>query len=147
MNDVKELLVKTHPDLWDKDGNAIAAAPASGWDILRAAWKAGHNLPTNSADRKLFPVRSGVIEYTPAALVALALGSKIGNDKHNPGQPLQHSRAKSSDHGDCEARHMIDVGDPALDTLEELTWKAWRANMELQLYAESLGAPRAPRAR
>jgi len=122
---------------------AVRATP---WDMLRAAWKAGHWLPTDSAERKNFPVRTGCLEYIPAALAAFALGSKIGNDKHNPGQPLQHSRAKSSDHEDCEARHMIDCNDPGLDRLEELTWKFWRAGMELQIYAEELGAPKAPRA-
>jgi hypothetical protein len=117
------------------------------WDILVAAWKQGRVLPTDSAARKHFPVRGGVVEYFPAALVACAFWSKISNDKHNPGQELHHSRDKSADHGECEMRHMVDCGDPGSNKLEELTAKFWRAGAELQIYAEGLGAPRAPRAK
>jgi hypothetical protein len=116
------------------------------WDILREAWKSGHILPTDSAARKMFPVHDGVIQYAPAALVAMALVSKLGNDKHNPGQPLQHSRGKSADHPDCILRHTIDLADPKLDELEERAQRFWRAAIEFQIYAESLGAPKAPRA-
>lgn len=41
----------------------------------------------------------------------LALISKEGNDKHNPGEPLHHARGKSMDHGDCLLRHLMDLQD------------------------------------
>jgi hypothetical protein len=114
---------------------------------LRGAWAAGSTLPKDSAERKEFPVHAGVVRYCPAALVAMAAVSKAGNDKHNPGQPLHHARSKSTDQEDCQMRHMIDAEDPTCDRLEELACKAWRACIELQIYAESLGAPMAPGAK
>jgi hypothetical protein len=127
--------------------HAASAVPETPWDTLRAAWADGRTLPLDSEARKMFPVRSGVVEYMPAALVAAALVAKLGNDKHNPGLELQWARAKSADHGDCEMRHTIDAGDPKCDRLEELACKFLRAGWELQIYAESLGAPKAPRAK
>jgi hypothetical protein len=124
-----------------------ASASASIWDVLRAAWAAGHVLPTDSNERKRFPIQTGCVEYAPAALVAMAAVSKVGNDKHNPGQELHHSRSKSADHSDCIMRHDIDAGDPTTDKLEEMACKVWRTLVEFQVYAESLGAPKAPRAR
>lgn len=115
------------------------------WDLLRSAWAAGRTLPRDSAERKLFPVRSGCVEYIPAALVAFAYLSRLGNEKHNPGEELHHARSKSTDHADCLMRHEIDQHEG--DRLEELTCAFWRAGLELQLYAESLGAPKAPRAK
>ncbi len=68
-------------------------------------------LPADSAKRKEHPIYSGVLKYAPAALAGVARISKLGNDKHNPGEPLHHSRGKSADHPDCILRHAIDVAD------------------------------------
>lgn len=68
-------------------------------------------LPTDSQARKEIPLFSGVLKYAPAALAGMARISKAGNDKHNPGEPLHHARGKSSDHGDCVIRHVMDVAD------------------------------------
>lgn len=65
-------------------------------------------LPDDRQARKDTPVWSGVLEYFPAAICAAARISKIGNDIHNPGEPLHHARGKSMDHTDCIARHLID---------------------------------------
>ncbi len=48
-------------------------------------------LPTDSDERKEIPIFSGVMNYFPLALAAVARHSKRGNDKHNPGQPLHWS--------------------------------------------------------
>lgn len=66
-------------------------------------------LPQDSGERKNFPLYSGLVKYFPAALAAVAYVSKIGNDKHNPGEPLHHARRKSKDHADCIGRHLIDM--------------------------------------
>ncbi len=58
--------------------------------------------------RKAAPVYSGFMAYFPDAIIAVAQLSKIGNDQHNPGQPLHWSKDKSNDHLDCQARHMLD---------------------------------------
>lgn len=121
--------------------------PPTVWDLLRATWTTGRLLPTDSAARKEFPLWAGVDRYFPAALVACSAVSKVGNDKHNPGQPMHHARTKSTDQEDCVRRHTLDADDPGADKLEELACKFWRAAAELQIYAESLGAPKAPGAK
>lgn len=94
-------------------------------------------LPTDSAGRKAQPIATGVLDYFPLALAAVARLSKIGNDKHNPGEPLNWSRGKSTDHADCILRHMIDRGtiDPDSGELHEVG-VAWRALAQLQLAEE-----------
>ncbi len=99
-------------------------------------------LPENSADRKRVPLTSGVIDYFPAALAAIARISKYGNDKHNPGKSLHWSRGKSNDHADCIARHLVDRGIIDPETGESHTAElAWRALALLQLEEEAKGAP------
>lgn len=68
-------------------------------------------LPADSAERKEYPIYSGVLRYFPAALAGVARHSKLGNDKHNPGEPLHHARGKSMDHEDCILRHLVDLSD------------------------------------
>src|ERR1017187_2483933 len=65
-------------------------------------------LPTVSAARKKIPLATGCIDYFPDALAAVAELSYIGNDKHNPGEPLHWARGKSNDHPDCLMRHFVD---------------------------------------
>lgn len=67
-------------------------------------------LPEDSQVRKNIPIVTGCLDYFPAAMAALAAHSKMGNDKHNPGEPLHHARGKSMDHADCIGRHLIDRG-------------------------------------
>jgi hypothetical protein len=104
-------------------------------------------LPTDSAQRKALPLARGCLDYFPAALAAVAALSKAGNDKHNPGQPLHHSRGKSSDHADCIVRHLIDRG--TVDTEDGIRHSvkvAWRALALLQEELEAAGEAALPRA-
>jgi hypothetical protein len=91
-------------------------------------------LPTSSEERKQIPVFSGVLNYFPLAIAAVARVSKRGNDRHNPGQPLHWARGKSMDHEDCIARHLIDVEtlDPKTGEYEDAMALAWRALAKLQ---------------
>ena len=102
------------------------------------------SLPTDSAVRKTYPLFSGLVAYFPAALARVAHHSYVGNEKHNPGKPLQHARNKSGDHADCIVRHLIDAhelhGELRLDELAALSWRALAL---LQEEAEKLGAPKA----
>lgn len=106
-------------------------------------------IPSDSAERKTLPVATGVLDYFPAALAEIAKLSKIGNDKHNPGEPLHWSRGKSSDHADCILRHLIDRGqpDPGSGGLSHTVAVAWRALALLQEELERAGAPMARGAR
>ena len=67
-------------------------------------------LPTDSNERKRIPLASGVLDYFPAALAEVARISWVGNEKHNPGEPLHWSRSKSGDHADTLARHFLERG-------------------------------------
>lgn len=115
-------------------------------------------LPTDSATRKEVPLYSGCYSYFPAALAGVAMHSKISNEKHNPGEPLHHSRGKSSDHADCIVRHLMDLADMqarrvvwTADEEEALLTEAnalcWRALALSQEIHEKIGAPLAPAAR
>jgi hypothetical protein len=124
-----------------------------------------YTLPTDSAERKDVPVFSGVLKYAPAAIAGVARISKLGNDKHNPGEALHHARGKSTDHADCIVRHAMDVADleaaiarrdfnvagkdqEAEAVLLEVSQLAWRALMWSQeLHERYGGAPLAPGAR
>lgn len=69
------------------------------------------SLPNDSAERKTYPLYSGLLGYFGAALAGVAHHSWKSNEKHNPGQPLHWSIDKSADHADCCARHLLDLGD------------------------------------
>ncbi len=58
-----------------------------------------------SEQRKQYPMSSGCVDYFPDALALISHVSWTGNEKHNPGQPLHHSRWNSTDHADCVMRH------------------------------------------
>lgn len=94
-------------------------------------------LPADSATRKNIPIGSGVLDYFPRAMAAIAMLSKAGNDQHNPGQPLHWSKDKSTDHPDCIIRHYIDRGkiDPVSGMLHDVGM-AWRALANLECVLE-----------
>lgn len=101
-------------------------------------------LPTDSEARKQIPLFSGVMNYFPLALAAVARVSQRGNDKHNLGQPLHWARGKSMDHMDCIARHALDneTLDPITGEYEDAQCLAWRALANLQeLEEKRLGKP------
>lgn len=101
-------------------------------------------LTSNAAARKNTPIYSGFIKYFPRAMAAVAVVSQIGNEKHNPGQPLHWSRDKSSDHLDCASRHLVDAGTFDTDGQRHSAMLAWRsmANLEIELEnAEKAGQP------
>ena len=115
-------------------------------------------LPTDSNDRKNYALFRGCINYFPAALAGVAKTSKLGNDKHNPGQDMHHARNKSQDHGDCIVRHLMDVADllAAVERgetiskeliLSEVSSMAWRALAFSQEVHEKFGSPLAPGAK
>lgn len=116
-------------------------------------------LPIDSKERKNYPILRGCFNYFPAAIAGVANISKLGNDKHNPGEPLHHSRDKSADHGDCILRHLMDVEDLLIayergdnqitkeNILLEVNQMTWRALAFSQLLHEKFGAPLAPGAK
>jgi hypothetical protein len=94
-------------------------------------------LDTDAAARKGMPITSGVLDYFPLALAAVARCSKAGNDQHNPGQPLHWDKTKSTDHADCIARHLIDRHSFDTDGIKHSVKLAWRALAYLQMELEA----------
>jgi hypothetical protein len=92
----------------------------------------------DAADRKTYPLYSGVVAYFRDALFRVARVSWVGNQQHNPGQPLHWARGKSMDQLDCIARHLSEINydDNSDRTEEALAATAWRALAALQIYLE-----------
>jgi hypothetical protein len=95
-------------------------------------------LPSKAEERKTYPIATGVIDYFPDALAAVAYLSYRGNQQHNPGQPLHWAREKSTDHPDCLIRHFIQRGTVDTDEVPHSAKVAWRALAILQLELEGL---------
>jgi len=95
--------------------------------------------------RKKTPLYRGLLKYFPDALSAVANLSHVGNEQHNPGQPLHWDRSKSSDHADCLLRHLIDAGTIDTDGVCHTTKVAWRALALLQTEIEADNAYQPPR--
>jgi hypothetical protein len=94
------------------------------------------SLPTDPKKRKDMPIARGVLDYFPDAIAAVAEVSRIGNDQHNPGQPMHWAREKSTDHADCIIRHMIERGGLDTDGQRHSAKLAWRALALLQTEIE-----------
>jgi hypothetical protein len=82
--------------------------------------------------RKQHPVASGVCDYFPDALVELSHVSWVGNEQHNPGEPLYWNRAKSRDEADALMRHFLQRGGVDSDGIRHSAKMAWRALALLQ---------------
>ena len=89
-------------------------------------------ITTDATKRKQIPVATGVGDYFPLALLAVAELSRIGNEQHNPGKPLHWDRGKSGDEGDALMRHFIERGTVDTDGVRHSTKVAWRALALLQ---------------
>jgi hypothetical protein len=98
----------------------------------------------DSAGRKRVPIFSGVMDYFPDAIAALAEHSFKGNEKHNPGEPLHHARGKSMDHTDCIMRHAANYDGMDGDALEAvaLFWRAGALCQEVLERKYGLTLPR-----
>lgn len=93
--------------------------------------------PEEAAERKKYPVASGVMDYFPDALVAVAHVSYLGNEQHNPGQPLHWARGKSTDEADALMRHLLQRGLLDTDGVRHSAKLAWRALALLQKEIEA----------
>lgn len=103
-------------------------------------------LPTEPKARKDTPMARGLIDYFPHALAEVADLSRVGNEQHNPGEPMHWAKEKSTDHADCIVRHLVDRGMRDTDGVRHSIKVAWRAlaMAEIEILAE-LGDPEAIR--
>lgn len=95
------------------------------------------SLPTEAKARKAIPLATGFADYFPDAMAAVAELSRIGNDQHNPGQPLHWDRSKSTDEADSMLRHFIQRGTMDVDGIRHSAKVAWRAMALLQKEIEA----------
>jgi dATP/dGTP diphosphohydrolase len=82
--------------------------------------------------RKALPIATGVLDYFPDALLAVAEVSRVGNEQHHPGEPLHWDKSKSTDEADALMRHLLDRGTTDTDGLRHSAKVAWRALALLQ---------------
>jgi hypothetical protein len=95
------------------------------------------HVKTDAGIRKTLPIATGVIDYFPDAIIAVAELSRIGNEQHNPGKPLHWDRSKSGDESDALMRHFLDRGKVDIDGVRHSTKVAWRALALLQKEIET----------
>ena len=89
--------------------------------------------------RKNTPVFSGVLDYFPDGVIALARCSFAGQQQHAPDEPLQWHREKSGDELDALARHLLQAGTIDDDGIRHSAKVAWRAMANLQKELELNG--------
>lgn len=101
------------------------------------------SLPTEDKARKALPLFTGELMYFPLASLAVAEVSRVGNDQHNPGEPLHWAREKSTNQMDTAMRHQMDHGmgnQKDTDGTWHLAKAIWRLKAELQLAMEAAQA-------
>lgn len=86
-------------------------------------------LPSDSAERKTYPVYTGFISYFPNAIAEVAHHSWLGSQQHHPDKPMHWDKSKSKDELDALMRHIIE-GDWAA-----VAWRAM-ANLEREITSE-----------
>lgn len=96
-------------------------------------------LPTDSETRNQFPMADGLLDYFPLALAEVARLSHVGNQQHNPGEPLHWARSKSTDHANKIIKHLIDRGLMDVDGVRHSIKVAWRALALAQEELEAAG--------
>lgn len=89
--------------------------------------------------RKRYPITTGVLDYFPLAIAAVAECSYVGNEQHNPGKPLHWDRSKSQDEADALGRHLAQRGTVDTDGIRHSAKVAWRALALLQKELEAAG--------
>ncbi len=94
------------------DPHALAAAHKRSAEALMRSESPAPlaSLAGTAEQRKNAPMFEGLLAYFPNALAAIANVSKIGNDQHNPGQPMHWAFDKSMDEADCIIRHLAERG-------------------------------------
>lgn len=90
------------------------------------------SLPDDPKERKQYPIASGVLDYFPDALAAIAHVSYQGSVQHHPDKPMHWDRNKSKDEADTMIRHFLQRGTRDRDGERHTAKMAWRALALLQ---------------
>lgn len=125
--------------LWRHHGKMCGAIEVGPWPPVEDASTEppSTGFTVDKEARKDAPMATGVLDYFPDALFAVAQLSKVGNEQHNPGQPLHWAKDKSTDHADCIMRHLAERGTIDTDGVRHSAKVAWRALALLQIEIEN----------
>lgn len=96
-----------------------------------------NSLPEDPEVRNSYPMADGLLDYFPNALAEVSRVSFIGNQQHNPGEPMNWARGKSTDHRNKIMRHLIDAGGKDDKGIRHSAYLAWRALANLQQEIEN----------
>jgi hypothetical protein len=91
-------------------------------------------------------IATGVVDYFPNALAAVGRHSRLGNEKHNPGEEMHWAFDKSTAHADAAMSHFAQRGQIDPETGEDYDVGAlWRmlAMVETRLLKEGAKPGRA----
>lgn len=98
------------------------------------------SMPTDPAKRKQYPLFTGLMEYFPDALLAVAHVSYVGDRQHNPGKkesdPVEWVRSKSTDQEDTTLRHLMEAPAKDSDGAYHRAKAVWRQLAQLQVEIE-----------
>lgn len=108
-----------------------------GSPVMRERTKPTRALPHDARSRKEYPIGTGCVDYFSDALAEVAHVSYVGNEQHNPGEPLRWDRSKSMDEADALMRHFIERGTRDDDGIRHTAKVAWRALALLQKEIEA----------
>lgn len=98
-----------------------------------------NRIPTEDKARKRLKLWTYLTKYFPDAFIAEAEVAIIGNEQHNPGEPLHWAREKSTDQMNTAFRHQLDYAAGVrrdTDGQHHLAKAVWRLKAELQLDLE-----------
>lgn len=134
---------------WEKSRgarNEYQVAKMCGLSIVTPAQWTGNarssTLPSDAAARNRFPMADGLLDYFPAALARVAEVSLLGNEQHNPGEPMHWARGKSTDHRNKIIRHLMDFDQRDEEGVFHIVRAAWRCLAAAQeLLEREEGAP------
>jgi hypothetical protein len=101
-------------------------------EALSPARTRASTLAKTHEGRKRQPLATGLLDYFPDALVAVAEVSYHGSRQQNPDQPTHWDRSVSQDEEDAAMRHFIQRGTLDKDGLRHSAKFVWRALAFLQ---------------
>ena len=97
-------------------------------------------LPTDPKERKLLQLYTFMFGYFPDAWLAVVDVARVGNEQHNPGEPMHWARGKSTDQMNAAFNHIFDYGlgtKKDTDGCWHLAKSIWRQMAQLQLDIEA----------
>jgi len=96
-------------------------------------------LPTDPKERKQLQLYTFMFNYFPDAWLEVVRIARLGNEQHNPGEPLHWARGKSTDQMNAAFNHVFDYGTGQRvdsDGGYHLAKAVWRLMAQLQLDVE-----------